>query len=263
MLNSKDLLIPRCHGKKMKLESLNFDNLQFGIYKVKITCNDPNFRKVFTYSKKNTYTHYDIQFANKYKTKFNVEIELITDAEYNALIYDCDLIPSSEIFGGWFKKLFELKTKCPKNFLLKRLLSSLWGSLTKMEKCYFTEEQMTENLEIGEYELINETNMLINGEIVTRYETIKVSKPYKYHFGRLKPFLLAFSRNTVGNLIMQCNIIQNVVRVQTDGIVTDDEYDFSKFGLQYYPVPEAKTSGTKIWENVNKSMPCYYCHNYE
>ncbi len=124
---------------------------------------------------------------------------------------------------------------------------------------------MTENVQTGEYELINETNMLINGEIITRYETIKMSKPYRYHFGRLKPFLLAFSRNTVGNLIMECNIIENVFRVHTDGIilVMDDEYDFSKLGLQYYPIPEAKTSGTRTWENVNKSNLCYYCHNYE
>jgi hypothetical protein len=263
MLNSKDLLIPRCQGKKVKLEKLDYKNLTFGIYKVKITCNDANFCKIFSFSKKNTYTHYDVQFANKYKTNFNIKIELITDTEYNALIYDGELVPAYTIFGNWFDNLFALKKKCPKNFLLKRLLSSLWGSLTKMEKRYFTEEQMSENLEIGEYELINETNTLINGEIVTRYETIKISKPYKYHFGRLKPFLLAFSRNTVGNLIMQCNIIEHVVRVQTDGIVLDDEYDFSQIGLNYYPIPEAKTSGTRIWENVNKSNLCYYCHNYE
>lgn len=255
ILNSDDLLIPLKRGIKVKLNSIDFADLCFGIYKVKITCENPDFRKVFCFSKHHCYTNYSLQFAYKYKDIFKLKMELIKDnCEYNALIYKCDLYKSSYIFDNWFKKLFEdIKPKCSKNPLLKRLMSSLWGSLTKMEKCYFNETEVTSLDGEGKYELINEKHSFINGEIITRYECVKIEKPYKYHFARMKPFLLALSRNIIGELIIATNTIDKVIRIHTDGIVLNEEFDFKTLGLTYYPIAEDKTTGLIKWTNVN----CY------
>jgi hypothetical protein len=182
-------------------------------------------------------------------------MELITkDCKYNALIYDCDLFESSSIFGNWFNKLFkELKPKCKNNLLLKRLMSSLWGSLTKMKKCYFNEDEFSSNDGEGEYELINEKHQLLNGEILTRYECVKRENPYKYHFGRIKPFLLSLSRNIIGELLINTETIDKVIRIHTDGIVLEEAFNFEECNQNYYPIPENKTTGTFKWINVN----CY------
>lgn len=254
ILNSEEMMIPRSTGTKMKLTNLDFENLKFGIYNVKITCANPEFRKLFCFSRKHYYTHYSIAFANKYKTLFDVNIELIVSQEFNAIIYE-DLVPSKVIFGNWFDKLYnQLKPKCKGNFLLKRLLSSIWGSLTKMEKWYLAEEHVLSELEEGEYVLINERHRLENGEIITHYEAIRKSKPYKYHFGRIKPFLLSLSRNTIGELIINAGVIDNVLRVHTDGLVLNKPYEFENLGISYYPMPEEKTTGLIDWKNVN----CYH-----
>jgi hypothetical protein len=280
ILNSTNLLIPEKQGKRVKLKELDFENLKYGIYHMKVTCQNKDFCKIFCFSKKHYYTHYSLEFAYKYRNVFGVKMMLIVgdNIEYNALIYDDDdgLVESNSIFGNWFNKLYiQLKPKCKGNFLLKRLLSSLWGSLTKMEKCYLNEEQALSPEEEGQYVLLNETHRFENGEIITRYEAIKKAKPYKYHYGRLKPFLLAVSRNIIGELIMSAEIIDKVVRIHTDGIVLNEPYDFTKLsgnsvprtptapkgeavgfmsgiaGLQYYPIPEDKTTGLIKWNNVN------------
>lgn len=251
MLIHKDLKIPTKEGSKLKLASLDFNNLQFGIYKVLITCSNENFKKVFAFSKSSTYTHYSLQFANKYKNVFGVNIELKTDCEYNALIYkDEDLIESKKIFNNWFNKLYGLKSRCSKgNMLLKQLLSSLWGSLTKCEKRYFTDEQMESNQEEKEYKIIGENYYYVNGELNTVYECVKIAKPYKYTLARMKPFILSFSRNIVGDLVMNNGLLENVIRIATDGIVLNKEYNFTSCG--YYPKPEEKTTGLIQWNNVN------------
>jgi hypothetical protein len=95
-------------------------------------------------------------FAYKYKDVFNVKIELITDTEFNAFVYkNEDLVWSQDIFKKWFNVLYNrLKPKCGNNKLLKRLLSSLWGSLIKCEKHYFNDEQMESGE--NEYEIVKE-----------------------------------------------------------------------------------------------------------
>ena len=252
ILVGEELKIPTKQGKTIKLESLNFENLKYGMYRVIITCENEQFKRIFGFSRQNTYTHFSLEFANKYKNEFGVNIELKTDCEYNAIVYEKeDLVSSKDIFKNWFNKLYALKSKCKDNQLLKRLLSSLWGSLTKCEKYYFNDEQdeALDDDEAGQYVRVNETYYYHEGEIITRYECVKKTKPYKFHYGRIKAFLLSVSRNVVGELIMDNKLLENVVRINTDGIVLNQEYDFSD--LPYYPKPEDKTTGLIKWNNVN------------
>ena len=70
---SDKLYIPSKQGKEYKLEKLpeNINDLKTGYYRIKITCENPEFRKLFTYSKKNTYTERSIMQAMKYKDDFD------------------------------------------------------------------------------------------------------------------------------------------------------------------------------------------------
>ena len=253
VLVDKDFKIPTKQGIKKHITHFDFENLQYGIYKVKITCENEEFRKVFAFSRDNTYTHYSLLFAKKYQETFNVNIELITATEFNALVYkNEDLVNSKTIFNNWFSKLYNIKSKCSKdNYLVKRLLSSLWGSLTKCEKKYFNDAQMEDETEQDEYEIIKESYYHYEGELKTRFECVRKSKPYKFELARMKPFMLSFSRNIVGEIILHSHTLENVVRINTDGIVLSKEFDFPALGIPYYPKPEDKTTGLIKWNNVN------------
>jgi hypothetical protein len=126
LLVSKYLQLPRNQGRKTKLQSIDYSNLDYGIYKVNVVCNHPDFNKVFCYSKHGYYTHLCLWFANFYKTQYDITLTLDTTIEYNALIYEkSDLINVSNIFAPWFKKMMEVKTKYKTNVLTKHLFTSL------------------------------------------------------------------------------------------------------------------------------------------
>lgn len=251
------MLIPTKQGKRKKLTSINFGDLQYGIYHVKITTDDKRFKKIFMFSRHNYYTHYSINFAYKFREEFNIKLELVVDGNYNALIYDDEkLANGSDVFGYWFKFLSGLKSKYPKNKLVKRLMSSLWGSLTAFNrKCY----EDIEDLDISEfddddkteYKLLEEKRYLDNSKDYgyrSVYFCIPSEQPYREELARLKPFLVSFCRAYVGKMIMKENLLENVVRIHTDGIVLNKEHDFTH--LKYYPKPEDKTTGKIKFSNV-------------
>jgi hypothetical protein len=266
ILNRDDFYFPLEQGKEIKLTELDYDNLQYGIYKVKITSNNPEIRKVFCFKKDNHYTHISIAFAYKYKDKFDIHIELITDCEYNALVYDPNkLVSCKSIFGNWFNNLYNIKQKCKGNKLIKHLLTSLWGSLCKARIHYFTEEQYF-NLEsvsrdgTSEFTLVKEKYFMKDGEKQTTFECVRTEEPFKFPFGRLKAFLLDYSRNVMGEIIMTNNLLDKVIRVHTDNITLEDEFEFTG---DFIPIPEDKTTGFIYWHNANDYHKVHYCYQYE
>ena len=102
-----------------------------------------------------------------------------------------------------------------------------------------------------QYKILTEKYYYVNNQMITRYECIKKSKPYKYHYARMKPFLLSLGRNIIGDLIMNSGNLENVVRINTDGIVLNQAFDFASLNIPYYPIPEDKTTGLIKWNNVN------------
>jgi hypothetical protein len=251
--------LPTKQGKRKKLKSIDYDNLAFGIYRIKITTNDKRFKKLFMFSKADTYTHYSINFAYKYKDEFNINFELIQDGDYNALIYDADkLTHSKHVFGKWFSVLGELKKRFPKNKLVKHLMSSLWGSLTSFKRECFEDDEINDldiselsDPDMTEYKILEEKNYTDKTKSKgyrTVYFCIKPENPYKDNLARLKPFLVSYCRAYVGDLIMSEEILDNVVRIHTDGIVLNKPHDFTH--LNYYPKPEDKTTGKMKFKNV-------------
>ena len=261
LLAKTDLKMPIHQGKRMKIKHLKFDKLKYGIYRCIIKSTHPEFQKVFMFSKKNLYTHYSIEFANSYKEMYNITIDLIIDDKYNAIVWDENkLMKTSDIFYDWFTNLSGIKQQYPSNYLVKHMMSYLWGYLISYKKEYYNEEDFND-LDVSyldsddntEYKLLKEKYYLDSSDpsiVHTTYEVIKATNTYKYPYARLKPFLVSYARKWIGDLLVSENIIDKVIRIQTDGICLKEAYDFTH--LEYYPKPEDKTTGNILWTNVNK-----------
>ena len=116
--------------------------MNFGYYHIIIKCTHPDILKVFSFSKNNVYTNYDLEFVFKYNNLYKISYELV-DKKFNAYIYNNeDIIKSSEIFENWFKNYKIFKNNLPKNKIIKHLASSLWGSLTAFKREYINKEQL-------------------------------------------------------------------------------------------------------------------------
>ena len=249
ILNSDDFKIPTKAGiptfiKKLpKSKSLIMGS---GIYRVDIQCSDNNFKKIFAFSKSNTYVDIYLKFALKHQKQFDVKIELIIDDEPNAYLYDVDsIINTRPIFDNWFNKLNELKSKFPKNKLVKHLSSSLWGSLTMKKKLNKTPQQIIdEKLEIDFFDaeyIIKAHHIYEHKEY---YELQNKDNPYHYQM-RIKPYLTAYSRIITAKVALLD--LENVVRIQTDNVCFKKEQTFNIENL----VSEDKTTGLIEFKNCN------------
>lgn len=238
-----DFLIPINAGKKTKLDHLDFNDIQFGFYNVHIECHNDEFLKIFKYSKKHIYTHYSLLFAIKHQKEFNIKIELLKD--YDAYLYDQkDLVKAHELFGSWFKRILDVKNAFPKNKLAKHLLSSLWGVLSEFQTFNVKEEDL-EKYDVGlktddnDYYITQDSNQVNNS-----YCTLmKKSNLYKIDL-RLKPFLLSYTRNVMGDIAYK-NHFSEIVRIYTDNIVYKSNVEFDV----EYMIKEEKTSGLITWQN--------------
>jgi len=250
-LASKQYSIPTKKGytfTKKKIEEKSSD-VKIGMYRCMITCDNKEFRKIFMFSKKHTYTHYSVRFAIDNKKKFNVKIEIINDGKPNAYLYKPkDCITGNEIFHNWLEVLLKLRQEFPKNKLVKHLGSSIWGSLNKFVKTTRTEDQLS-GMSIGpqeqgyEYDIVD-YKYKANGEI-KYYELMKYNNIYSDNI-RLKNFLTAPCRNKTANLALQD--LDNVVRVHTDCVTFTKPQNISKY---QHLKEESKTSGKITFVNVN------------
>lgn len=84
---------------------------------------------------------------------------------------------------------------------------------------------------------------------------IKANKAYQYGgIARIKHFLTEFSRGFVFSMLSTHDLAQFVVRIHTDGICFNRPINFPALKLDYFPVPEQKTTGTIKFMNLN----CYH-----
>jgi len=263
----------------MKLTKLDYKNLEYGIYNVKVTTDDKNplsvhAKKVFAFNSRNYYTHYCLQFCYEYQDMFGFKMELLQENKYNAYVYDKkDLAYSATVFEDWFKYLSKIKAQFPDNPLVKYLFSSLHGTLETARKLYFTDDDLNndeldikhkdtfiQDQEKTKYVIIDtegyydEDNNLQSTEIA-----VDTSNPYFYNMARLKPFLTSYGRAFMGKLIIKENLLESVLRVHTDSITLSHEYDFTKgkeFSFDkrntYFPKPEAKSTGVITWYSLCK-----------
>ena len=62
-----NLQIPTSSGKKSKINNVDFDNLDFGIYRVKIEYTNKDFTIFLNFSSLNHYTSSTLYYLNKIK----------------------------------------------------------------------------------------------------------------------------------------------------------------------------------------------------
>jgi hypothetical protein len=265
ILASDGFEIPTCKGQVKTISELP-DKLEVGYYKVKITSNDKRFKKVFAYSKKHVYTHISLFFAQNCKSKqgYDINIELIQE-ENNCYIYGKNkkdnIIKGSVIFGKWYKYLFELKEAYPKNKLIKYMTSALWGRLSQHNRLFKTFDMiLDENIDaVPEYDInheyyIRDVTQNKKGDDV--YELVNCKKPYHFNIARIKPFLLAKSRDLTGKVAVK--YIDHCVRIHTDNVTFNQEHDNVIFHQKTFKLTkEHKTSGLIQFRRVD----CY--KNYD
>jgi hypothetical protein len=197
-----DFQIPTKRGKETVLTELPA-TLKYGFYRISVTCDNPNFKTIFSLSQENVYTHYSVSFLLELirKHNFKINIHLIQDGEPNAYLYDdSDIVPSYNIFHYWFSCMYNLKKKYPTNILVKIISSSLWGHLSQKNTI------CVDSKKIGEYDVDygNDAEYKIV-DIVTKrdgseyYELLNTMHPYKTNL-RLKPFITSYGRNKTARM---------------------------------------------------------------
>ena len=177
MLASEKFHIPIKEGKEIYYDNIPTLPLPIGHYYCKITSTNPNFQKIFAFSPKNCYTHYCLTKALQYQNQFDVKIEMLTDRDKNAYIYNKkDLITGNQLFYNHHTTLKKIKQIYPKNKLVKHLLSSLNGQLTAFnKKCVNVNE--IGKCDVTEWE---SQDLIMNEDLQGYYSLRHQTQLYKY-----------------------------------------------------------------------------------
>jgi hypothetical protein len=253
----KRIRIPKSSPEFYVLDELNFDKLDYGIYRVKVICNNKEFWNVFKFNDKHHYNHNTLKTLYKYKDKYGISFKLLEPDEcfnYNLVYYE-ETVELRTLFKQWFNVMTELLKKCDsKNWLLKTYVSQSWGCISKYLKTYVPEDDSetydwdqlsnitaTNKYKYYNYNHSNGTYAFINGDKAFAHKGL----------ARIKPFLTEFSRNFIFNMLSEHDLASSVLRVQTDGICFNREINFDTLGLQYAPLKERKTTGNLVFHNVN------------
>lgn len=227
--------------------------VSFGIYRVKIECEDKDFKKVFMINEKHYYTSYSLKFAINLRNKFKIKINLIMDNKPNAYIYDRkDLISGNKVFGNWYYTLKQMKEDMPTNGIIKLLSSAGWGHLNECKVLYKTEEQLVEMINSGVKishcsENMDYVILDMYKKETTIYKLIKTNEPVYDLNLRLLPFITSFSRVKMGNLIHKNNLYNEVLRIQTDSITFYNDINLKIPGFIY----DEKISGDINFNHLN------------
>ena len=252
IMASPTFKFPTKRGTEINIDFIpEFNLVKVGFYQVKITSKNDNAKKIFAFSKYDTYTHSSLLFAMMNKEYFN--IELIQDDKPNAYVYN-DIITGDKVFGKWYETLIKLRERFPNNKLIKTLGSSLWGQLSAKNAINKTFEQIEkDNMDVGltdksRYKIIDEGGFLDN----EYFKLLDTQNPYKYNV-RLKCFLTAFGRNKTGRLALKD--IDNVIRIHTDGVAFKQPQEFDKILDRTRDITtiheEDKTTGLIYFKNCN------------
>ena len=256
----KKIKIPESAPVFYVMEELDYEKLDFGFYRVRVNCNNKDFMKVFNFNKTHHYTHNTLKLLYKHKEKYNITFQLLPpDSEYNYnMIHYEKTVELKTLMKGWFKIVDTLLKECSKsNWLVKTLISQAWGTLSKYKKHHVTKEESKDydwehlkNISTTEkYEYY--AHSFENG----KFTMIEAKKAFAYGgLARIKPFLTEFARGYVFNMLSSNNLASSVCRVHTDGLCMKHPVDFKALKLDYFPIPEAKSTGTLKFMNLN----CYY-----
>ena len=118
--------------------------------------------------------------------------------------------------------MFQLKEAYIECKLLTKLItSSLWGRLAEFNRLFKTDEEIVEEkLDVSlKYDPSHKyyiRSIKTNSKGNDLCELINSKKPYHFNISRIKPFLLAKSREMTGKVAIK--YIDDVVRICTDNV---------------------------------------------
>ena len=264
-------MFPTKKGKRFRIKTLK-DNLYYGLYKVKMHSDNPDFNFVFNFNKENIYTHYEINFCRQHQQQYNITIELIIEDDYNCLVYkkyaesyknyndSDDIINGELIFKPWLDRITDLKKEFPDNGLIKLLSSSMWGFLSKSNKRHYNETELKLKPEI-KYDYFDNDNINYlclnekdNIDGTVDFLLINKDMPYCKNY-RLKPFIKAFERIIMARICLQIGV-NKIVRINTDNITFNkdllNEADIKNIeSISPTFLLEEKTTGKFEIRNIN------------
>ena len=219
-----------------------------------ITSQHSDAIKIFNFSKYSVYTHYSIEFAYKHREEFDFQFGYYKEKEgYNAYTYKSEaLVKSSTIFLKWKTTLLKLRDLYPDNKLLKHLLSSIWGSLTKYKmSCKTYEEICDDGIDLG---IDDSADFIIHEHVKTAcadyYSLYSSDDPCYYGLARLKPFMTSFARNRLAETAIYGGI-DDVIRIHTDNVSFKTNKDDLMRNRKIDP--EKKTTGNLKFTVVNRA----------
>ena len=84
------------------------------------------------------------------------------------------------------------------------------------------------------------------------YKIVIINKNdcFKNPLARIKSFLTSFGRNYIRKLIIDNKLYKNIIKIQTDGIVLDKPFEFSKNA--YNPILEGKSTDSLYFVSINE-----------
>ncbi len=256
----KRIRIPESEAIFYIMEELDYEKLDFGFYRVRVNCTNKDFMKIFNFNKTNHYNHNTLKQLYKFREQYDITFTLLPpDDEYNYnMVHYEKTVELKTLFSGWFKVMDTLLKECSKsNWLVKTLLSQPWGTLSKYKKHYVKKEDSS-NYDWDHLKSIsNSENYKYYAHEYENgiFTMIEAKKAFTYgDIARIKVFLTEFARGFVFNMLSSNNLAKDVCRIHTDGICMKRPVNFQSMKLDYYPIPEAKSTGTLKFYNLN----CYY-----
>lgn len=182
----------------------------YGIYHCRITNPNNIDTRLFSYSKRTYYTHYDLTTAKS----LGLSIEMVGGSN-NVLLYP-KRVHSHHLFAPFVNFMDGVYKKCSKKGKgrCKLIMNALWGGLSMANDTRIDLNECKE-LDLKDREVVHvepyKKSFLVNVQCYT--------KRFKTDYARIGCFLPAFGRRTMFQQLQKYR--QHICRVHTDGFVSE------------------------------------------
>lgn len=212
LLKNDRFTVPVGKGVFKTLSQEEVDNalyFAYGIYHCKITNPHNIDTRLFSYSKRTYYTHFDLTTAKALK----LSIEMVGGSK-NVLLYP-KRVNSNHLFAPFVNFMDGVYSKCSENGRkrCKLIMNALWGGLSMTNESQIDLNVCTE-LDLKDRGVVHvepyKKSFLVNVQCYT--------KRFKTDYARIGAFLPAYGRRKMFQLLEQHK--HHIKRVHTDGFIS-------------------------------------------
>lgn len=208
MAAGKAKLISEAEAKELRY-------YKYGIYRARVDpSGDISRDKLFRFSKRNRYTHFDLTCAQE----LGLTITILQDKEWNFYEYDkTNLVQSSKMFSEYIRYFYEIKKSYKP---AKLLLNTLWGALCEKHTNFLFLD--------GDRDFEIRSDVHIQG-ITPSHDLQRITvdftpreKLFKSDYARIGPFLTSYGRLRMVRQVK--DYASHIVRIHTDSVLLDEEH---------------------------------------